>query len=111
MGKNRQQDVGHRVLTASLSSARAIWVSVTGRTGEQIHRNLRAFVDKQMTTHHDVVEYWDSGRLKVSRGFVTMKFNDPSKRVGAGNTVFFHTDEADQSKVRAWYGSAGPVEF
>jgi hypothetical protein len=30
---------------------------------EAIRTNLRAFVDKQMTTHHDVVEYWDSGRL------------------------------------------------
>ena len=39
---------------------------------ETIRANLRAFVDKQMTTHHDVVEYLDSPHLKVFRGFVTM---------------------------------------
>jgi hypothetical protein len=79
---------------------------------EAIRANLRAFVDKQMTTHHDVVEYWDGGRLKVFRGFVTMKFDDPSKGVlRPAMTHFFYMDEADPSKVRAWYGSVGPVEF
>jgi hypothetical protein len=26
-------------------------------------------------------------------------------------THFFYMDESDPSKVRAWYGSVGPVEF
>jgi hypothetical protein len=51
---------------------------------EAIRANLRAFVDKQTTTHHDVVEYWDGGRLKVFRGFVTMK-----GRAKAGDDALF----------------------
>jgi hypothetical protein len=79
---------------------------------EAIRSSLRAFVDKQMTTHHDVVEYWDGGHLKVFRGFVTMKFDDPSKgTLKPAMTHFFYMDKADPSKVAAWYGSVGPVEF
>jgi hypothetical protein len=79
---------------------------------ETIRASLRAFVDKQMTTHHDVVEYWDGGQLKVFRGFVTMKFDDRSKGViKPAMTHFFYMDEAEPSRVRAWYGSVGPVEF
>jgi hypothetical protein len=79
---------------------------------EAIRSNLRAFVDKQMTTHHEVAEYWDGGSLKVFRGFVTMKFDDPKKGVlKPAMTHFFYMDEANPSKVRAWYGSVGPVEF
>jgi hypothetical protein len=43
---------------------------------EAIRANLRAFVDKGFTAHHEVVEYWDAGALKVFRGFVTMKPNE-----------------------------------
>lgn len=79
---------------------------------EAIRANLRAFVDKQMTTHHDVVEYWDSPLLKVFRGFVTMKFDDTRKGVlKPAMTHFFYMDPANPSKVMAWYGSVGPVEF
>jgi hypothetical protein len=42
-----------------------------------IRDGLRDFVDKNVTAHHDVVEYWDSPALKIFRGFVTMVFNDP----------------------------------
>jgi hypothetical protein len=79
---------------------------------EAIRKNLRAFVDKGFTAHHDVVEFWDGGALKVFRGFVTMKPNDPSKTtVRPAMTHFFYMDEKDPSKVAHWYGAVGPVEF
>jgi hypothetical protein len=79
---------------------------------EAIRENLRAFVDKGFTAHHEVVEYWDGGSLKVFRGFVTMKPNDPTqKTVRPAMTHFFYMDERDPSKVAHWYGSVGPVAF
>src|SRR3974390_2281667 len=63
-----------------------------GREG--IRENLRAFVDKGFTAHHDVVEFWDGGNLKVFRGFVTMIPNDPvQKPVRPAMTHFFYMDE------------------
>jgi hypothetical protein len=79
---------------------------------EAIRENLRAFVDKGFTAHHEVVEYWDGGSLKVFRGFVTMKPNDPTQKiVRPAMTHFFYMDEKDPSKVAHWYGSVGPVAF
>jgi hypothetical protein len=46
---------------------------------EAIRKNLKAFIDTGFTAHHDVVEYWDGGPLKVFRGIVTMRPDDPSK--------------------------------
>jgi hypothetical protein len=40
---------------------------------EAIRNNLRQFIDKGFTAHHDVVEYWDSALLKVFHGKVGMK--------------------------------------
>ena len=79
---------------------------------ETIRANLREFVDKQMTTHHDVVEYLDSPQLKVFRGFVTMVFDD--KRIATDKPTmqhFFYMDEKDPTQVKAWYGSVGPTGF
>jgi hypothetical protein len=57
---------------------------------DQIRENLRAFIDKGFTAHHDVVEFWDGGTLKVFHGIVTMKFDDPSqKTVKPTMTHFF----------------------
>ncbi|HEV7442079.1 MAG TPA: nuclear transport factor 2 family protein [Steroidobacteraceae bacterium] len=79
---------------------------------EAIRENLRAFVDKGFTAHHDVAEYWDGGSLKVFRGFVTMKPNDPSqKTVKPAMTHFFYMDSMDPGKVAHWFGSVGPVVF
>ena len=79
---------------------------------EAIRANLRAFVDKGFTAHHEVVEYWDAGALKVFRGFVTMKPNDTSQpTVKPATTHFFYMDSEDPTKVAAWYGSVGPVAF
>ncbi len=76
---------------------------------EAIRENLRAFVDTGFTAHHDVVEYWDGGFLKVFRGFVTMTPNDPAQKpVRPAMTHFFYMDEEDPSKVAHWYGSVGP---
>jgi hypothetical protein len=36
-----------------------------------IRENLRKFIDIGFTAHHDVVEYWDGGPIKVFRGVVT----------------------------------------
>ena len=81
-----------------------------GREG--IRNGLRDFVDKNLTAHHDVVEYWDSPALKVFRGFVTMVFNDPKiPAVKPTMQHFFYMDDKDPSKVAAWYGSVGPLAF
>jgi hypothetical protein len=79
---------------------------------EQIRDSLRAFIDKGFTAHHDVEEYWDGGSLKVFRGVVTMKFDDPAlKTVKPVMTHFFYMDSKDPSKVRHWFGSVGPTQF
>jgi hypothetical protein len=79
---------------------------------EAIRENLRAFVDKGFTAHHDVAEYWDGGSLKVFRGFVTMKPNDPGQStVKPAMTHFFYMDNKDPAKVAQWFGSVGPVAF
>ena len=79
---------------------------------ESIRENLRAFVDKGFTAHHDVVEFWDGGRIKVFRGFVAMTPNDPTQKpVRPAMTHFFYMDEKDTSKVIHWHGSVGPVAF
>lgn len=79
---------------------------------EAIRENLRAFIDTGFTARHDVVEYWDGGSLKVFRGTVTMTPDDRSKPVVKPvMTHFFYMDEADPIKVRAWFGSVGPIAF
>jgi hypothetical protein len=79
---------------------------------EAIRENLRAFIDTGFTALHDVVEYWDGGSIKVFRGFVTMTPDDRSKPVVKPvMTHFFYMDEADPTKVRAWFGSVGPIGF
>jgi hypothetical protein len=79
---------------------------------EQIRANLHKFIDTGFTAHHDVVEYWDGGSLKVFRGVVTMTFDDPSQPVVKPTmTHFFYMDEKDPSKVSQWYGAVGPVAF
>jgi hypothetical protein len=77
---------------------------------ETIRENLRAFIDTGFTAHHDVIEYWDGGSIKMFRGIVTMKPDDKSKpAVRPVMTHFFYMDEADPSKVRSWIGSVGPI--
>jgi hypothetical protein len=79
---------------------------------EAIRENLRAFIDTGFTAHHDVVEYWDGGALKVFRGIVTMTPDDKSKPVVRPTmTHFFYMDKADPTKVGQWYGAVGPVSF
>jgi hypothetical protein len=81
-----------------------------GREG--IRKGLHDFVDKNLTAHHEVVEYWDSPKLKVFRGFVTMVFTDTSiPTARPAMTHFFYMDDKDPSKVIAWYGSVGPTSF
>jgi hypothetical protein len=79
---------------------------------ETIRDNLRSFIDKGFTALHDVVEYWDSPSLKIFRGTVTMKFDDP-KLPTVKPTIphFFYMDKADPPKVKHWYGSVGPIGF
>jgi hypothetical protein len=77
---------------------------------DEIRNGLRDFIDTGFTAHHDIVEYWDGGLLKIFRGVVTMTFDDPRKPdVNPMMTHFFYMDEADPTKVRAWIGSVGPV--
>jgi hypothetical protein len=79
---------------------------------EAIRENLRQFIDKGFTAHHDVVEFWDSPLLKVFHGKVAMKFDDPSiKPVRPTMTHFFYMDERAPSKVKRWIGSVGPTGF
>jgi hypothetical protein len=79
---------------------------------EAIRENLRAFIDKGLTAHHDVLEYWDGGSLKIFRGIVTMKFDDPSMHTAKPTMAhFFYMDEADPTKVVRWMGAVGPTGF
>jgi hypothetical protein len=79
---------------------------------DTIRDNLRAFIDTGFTAHHDVVEYWDGGTLKVFRGVVTMTPDDRSLPVVKPvMTHVFYMDETDPSTVRHWIGSVGPVGF
>jgi hypothetical protein len=79
---------------------------------ETIRNNLRAFIDKGFTALHDVVEYWDSPSLKVFRGTVHMKFDDPKlPTVNPTMTHFFYMDKTDPTKVKHWYGAVGPTGF
>jgi hypothetical protein len=79
---------------------------------EAIRENLRAFIDMGFTAHHDVVEYWDGGALKIFRGIVTMQPDDKSRPlVKPVMCHFFHMDEKDTTKVRHWFGAVGPVAF
>ena len=79
---------------------------------EAIRAHLRAFVDTGFTAHHEVLEYWDSPRLKVFRGTVRMTPDDAGHAVVTPTmTHFFYMDEADPTKVAHWYGAVGPVAF
>lgn len=35
---------------------------------QAIRANLRKFIDTGFTAHHEILEYWDGGSLKVFRG-------------------------------------------
>ena len=79
---------------------------------EAIRQNLRAFIDRGFTAHHDVLEYWDGGSLKVFRGTVTMKFDDPAQAtVKPTMAHFFYMDPKNPSKVIRWLGAVGPTAF
>jgi len=79
---------------------------------EQIRKNLKAFIDTGFTAHHDVLEFWDGGSLKVFRGVVTMTPDDHAKEIiKPVMTHFFYMDSDDSTKVRSWIGSVGPVQF
>jgi hypothetical protein len=79
---------------------------------EAIRQNLRAFIDTGFTAHHDVLEYWDGGSLKIFRGIVTMTPDDSSKSiVKPVMSHFFYMDEKEPTKVRHWIGAVGPTQF
>ena len=79
---------------------------------EAIRENLRAFIDTGFTAHHDVLEYWDGGALKIFHGIVTMEPDDGSKPiVKPVMSHFFYMDEKDSNKVRHWIGAVGPIQF
>ena len=79
---------------------------------EAIRENLRAFIDTGFTAHHDVLEYWDGGSLKIFHGIVTMTPDEGGKPiVKPAMCHFFYMDEKDPTKVRRWVGAVGPVHF
>ncbi len=78
---------------------------------EAIRENLHKFIDTGFSTHHDVLEYWDSPALKVFRGKVTMTPDNGGTVVSPTMTHFFYMDEKNPSKVRHWHGAVGPVSL
>ena len=79
---------------------------------EAIRENLRKFIDAGFTAHHDILEYWDGGSLKVFRGIVTMTPDDRTKpTVRPTMAHFFYMDPTDPTKVIRWQGAVGPVSF
>jgi hypothetical protein len=64
-----------------------------------IRQNLRDFIDKGFTPHHDIGELWDSPLLKVFHGKVKMTFDNLGMAtVRSTMTHFFYMDQADPSK-------------
>ena len=79
---------------------------------ETIRENLRAFIDRGFTAHHQVVEYLDSPTLKIFHGKVAMTFDDPDlPPVRPTMTHFFYMDDGEPTKVKRWVGSVGPTGF
>ena len=79
---------------------------------ETIRENLRSFIDRGFTAHHEVLEYWDSPGLKIFHGKVGMTFDDPSMAsVRPSMSHFFYMDEANPTKVKRWVGAVGPTGF
>lgn len=79
---------------------------------DTIRDNLRQFIDRGFTAHHDVVEYWDGGSIKMFHGKVRMTFDDKSLPVVRPTmTHFFYMDPNDPTKVSRWLGAVGPTEF
>lgn len=80
---------------------------------ETIRNNLRQFIDRGFTALHDVIEYWDSPLLKIFRGEVAMRFDDPNIAPVRPTMVhFFYMDEKDDpTKVKHWIGAVGPTGF
>jgi hypothetical protein len=79
---------------------------------DAIRENLRQFIDRGFTAHHDVVEYWDGGAIKVFHGKVRMTFDDPDTPVVRPTMAhFFYMDEKDETRVSRWLGAVGPVAF
>jgi hypothetical protein len=79
---------------------------------EAIRHNLKAFIDTGFTARHDVLEYWDSPRLKIFRGRVRMTPDDASHApVLPTMTHFFYMDETNPTKVKHWHGAVGPASF
>ncbi|WP_456621579.1 nuclear transport factor 2 family protein [Bradyrhizobium sp. P5_C12] len=79
---------------------------------ETIRNNLRQFIDRGFTALHDVIEYWDSPLLKIFRGEVAMRFDDPNTAPVRPTMVhFFYMDEKDPTKVKHWIGAVGPTGF
>ena len=79
---------------------------------DTIRDNLRQFIDRGFTAHHDVVEYWDGGSIKMFHGKVRMTFDDKSLPVVRPTmTHFFYMDQNDPTRVSRWLGAVGPTEF
>ena len=101
-----------RASTASRKMLFAISALPIGMDAKQSGRTLKHSFDTGFTAHHDVVEYWDSGPLKVFRGIVTMRPDDPGKStVKPSMAHFFYMDKNDPTKVSRWIGAVGPVAF
>ena len=79
---------------------------------EAIRRNLRDFIDRGFTAHHEVVAYFDSPLLKIFHGKVRMTFDDGSTpSVCPTMAHFFYMDETNSSEVIRWLGAVGPIAF
>jgi hypothetical protein len=63
-----------------------------------IRQNLRDFIDKGFTPHHDIGELWDGPLLKVFHGKVKMTFDDLGMATVRSTMTHFYMDQADPSK-------------
>jgi hypothetical protein len=111
-GEQHDHDHVHENRAAGMAAALCNLGVADWQGREAIRQNLRDFIDKGFTAHHDVVEYLDSPLLKVFHGKVMMKFDAPGlAAVRPTMTHFFYMDEKDPSKVSRWVGSVGPTGF
>ena len=74
---------------------------------DAIKAHLQDF-DSRMDTHHEVHEFWGSAEVNIFRGTIRFSPIDGGEEKVSQIVHVLHMDAADPTRVRRWYGAAGP---
>ena len=77
---------------------------------DEIIKNLKGF-DHGMDTVHVIDEVLRAGDILIMRGHVRMTFHDTGRTATPIMTHLFHLAPGQPDKIRATFGSVGPLEF